>query len=378
MNFSLVLFIYWSQPLFIQKTKLLNIKLTIIFVFSLIFNSSYSQEKRAIIGAYYFDGWTGVYPYHITDVLTRSFPERESKWGWITSTQQKVDRQIIEAYNSGLSFFSFCWYFTGKNSYKTEPLNRALSFYTSSSQKDKLKYCLLVANHGGFTIGPSEWSTVVSEWISNFKSKEYLTIDGEPMLVFFSLEGLVERFGSAEKVKIAFESLKTIAKSKGLKGVCLAVCVTPEKERMDLAKKCGFDVLTGYNYHSSALVKGNKKVPIGNLQISEMHIWNQIADYSDLRYIPVCTINWDPRPWANSSNGYSTAPYYEGFSSSSVTFSIRGCINWLEERTKTQKDEKVAFVYAWNEYGEGAWLTPGRMGFKPLKNVKKEIYRYKK
>ncbi|SEJ16228.1 hypothetical protein SAMN05216327_106412 [Dyadobacter sp. SG02] len=32
--------------------------------------------------------------------------------------------------------------------------------------------------------------------------------------------------------------------------------------------------------------------------------------------------------------------------------------------------ERLALIYAWNENGEGAWLTPGKSGLNPLTGLK--------
>ena len=72
-------------------------------------SKSEKMHKSVRFGAYYFDGWTGIYPWHITPELVKSFPNREPKWGWITSSQEVMNEQISLASKSGLSFFSFCW-----------------------------------------------------------------------------------------------------------------------------------------------------------------------------------------------------------------------------------------------------------------------------
>jgi hypothetical protein len=35
--------------------------------------------------------------------------------------------------------------------------------------------------------------------------------------------------------------------------------------------------------------------------------------------------------------------------------------------------EKIGLLYAWNENGEGAWLTPGKTGLNPSLGVKKAL-----
>jgi len=107
-------------------------------------NLQENQAHEIKLGAYYFDGWTGKYAQHISPKLMNSFSNRKPKWGWITSSQKIVDQQILAASGAGLSFFSFCWYYSGKDKYKGEPLNNALKFFQKSEYTGKMEYCLIL------------------------------------------------------------------------------------------------------------------------------------------------------------------------------------------------------------------------------------------
>lgn len=355
-----------------ERSKKSIILLRIIFSGILLSYQAYSQNKP-LVGAYYFDGWTGKYPYHITESLKDSFPDRKPKWGWVTSTQEIIDEQIKLAADSGISFFSFCWYY-GAGNFKTEALNQALRFYLVSPQKKRLKYCLLIANHVGNEIGPTEWDQVSAEWIEKFKVDTYLKVDGKPLLIFFSINSLIKKFGTIGNVHSALDNLRSAALKAGLAGVSIAVCIGPNKENIQQAESCGFDVLTGYNYHDVGIYKAlNREVPIDTMRVAEQRYWNRFPKLSSLKYIPVSTLNWDPRPWANNSNGYASAPYFVGYSPNSVYKSVKGCIDWVNANPQFTTKEKIALLYAWNENGEGAWLTPGINGVNMLDGLKKAM-----
>lgn len=55
--------------------------LPFLLTFFTFFSSSKSLQNfcRTQLNTYYFDGWTGTYPHHITATLRDSFPEREPK-----------------------------------------------------------------------------------------------------------------------------------------------------------------------------------------------------------------------------------------------------------------------------------------------------------
>ncbi|WP_254412304.1 glycoside hydrolase family 99-like domain-containing protein [Dyadobacter diqingensis] len=349
---------------------------SVFIVISVLLQTNiYAQGNKINFGAYYFDGWTGTFPYHITKSLVDSFPEREPKWGWITSSQKIMDEQILLAADAGLSFFSFCWFYSGREKYKYEVLNNSLRYYQSSKNNDKLKYCIMISNHQGFEIGPEDWGFVSSEWIKYFKNRNYVTVDNKPIIAFFTISTLLQKFGSTSALKNAISNLKTEAQQQGLAGVSVALCVpyNISQEDIQTAESCGFDLLTGYNYHSAGFDK-TTKIPVDTLKVVETKVWDRIAVNSNLRYIPTTTLNWDPRPWASSSNRYAKDPYYIGVSPTTVYNSITNCINWLNINSKNTTIEKIAFVYAWNENGEGAYLTPSKNGVNLLEGVKRALY----
>ncbi|WP_294183555.1 glycoside hydrolase family 99-like domain-containing protein [uncultured Sphingobacterium sp.] len=327
-------------------------------------------------GAYYFDGWSRNSD-HITPLLKSEFSEREPIWGWETSSQGIVDRQIACAANAGLRFFSFCWY--AGNPLYLQSKDNALAYYLSSPEKSKLAFCLLIANHEGHLITPENWEKCTAVWLKLFQDPSYLKADGKPLLIFFSVGSLLRTFGSVQSVKAHFDKMRMEARSIGLEGVTIALCASPDKRAIDLAERVGFDVITQYNNHFISLDEGSEqKVNINKLVEAEPKFWTAIKNQTKLPVIPTITLNWDPRPWTNSFNKYDSKPYYEGFNSRSVYRSVLNCNRWLINNKNNTLKENIALIYAWNENGEGAYLTPTKKeGDKKLKALKRAIARMK-
>ncbi|MCF0048436.1 glycoside hydrolase family 99-like domain-containing protein [Dyadobacter sp. LJ53] len=357
-----------------MKQRGLNICLLLAILISCELGFIHSQNKgdqNILLGAYYFDGWTLNSP-HITPILRKSYREREPKWGWVTSSQNIIDKQILEASNAGLAFFSFCWYTNNEN--QTNVLNNALQLFHKSKYNSRLKFCLLVANHEGSYITPENWEHCTDQWIKEFASKQYLKVDEKPLIIFFSIENLIKMFGSPGAVKLAFDSFRSKALKGGLHGLSIAGCVTTTSTSLSLSEQCGFNLVTGYNYHGSAFHGQKQKIPIDSMQTTEYKVWNFMSQWSRLPYIPVSTLNWDPRPWANERNGYNEAHYFVGYSQKSVYKSVSQIIDWLKNNPKNTPKERIGLLYAWNENGEGAYLTPSRNGDNMLKGVTKALH----
>ncbi|MDQ6481567.1 glycoside hydrolase family 99-like domain-containing protein [Dyadobacter sp. LHD-138] len=334
----------------------------IIFSFLLVFISTVEGQKKNQsfkLGAFYFDGWTGLTT-HLTPKLQNDFPDRKPIWGWKTSTSQIMQKQIDVAASAGISFFDFCWYYQKGGNYENPaPLNNALNLYLKAPNKKKLNFTIMVANHPGFIFKADEWEQLSRYWCSLFKDPSYLLVDDKPIITFFSMQSLIETFGTPEKVNEAFKVFKNIAVKEGLNGVVIAGAVNSSLPIIKQAERCGFDVLTGYNYHGSGLnsIK-NEIVSIDSMRIREQIIWNNITQTSTLPLIPVITLNWDHRPWDKSDTTYS--PRFIGYSGISIKNAVAACKKWSKNNPSKIVNENIAILYAWNEYGEGAWLTPSR------------------
>ena len=313
-----------------------------------------ANSHNILLGAYYFDGWNKG-SNHISGKLKNRYQDREPVWGWVTSTQPIVDAQIKAAADAGIGFFSFDWYF--RNGSDNYPLNHALSLYLSSPERKKLQFCLMVANHNPYFVKPDNWEDVSEIWLKLFKQKGYLKVDGKPLLIFFETSSLVKEFGSAASVREAFARLKKASLKAGMKGVAIAACVYDGGSSISEAEACGFDILTGYNYHSNGLLKGQEVTPIDSMHTAEVSVWNGINRKSDLPYIPCITLNWDPRPWRPDT---VIVPRFAGYSRSSVYKSVRAAQAWINENKQQTPKERMAIMYAWNENGEGGWLTPSK------------------
>jgi hypothetical protein len=317
-------------------------------------------------GAYYFDGWTGKTG-HVTDRLQTEFADREPVWGWLDDTREIMDMQIRIASNSGLSFFSFCWYYgevgSGYGGGADTPLNQALSFFQESALSPFMEFSLLIANHAGFRIGSAEWPAVTEIWIESFRKANYLKVDGKPLLSFFSANELVSAFGSPQAVRAALDELRRKAREKGLPGVTVAAGtqVGPREgwEKLDLWAQAGFDYFTDYNCYYAGDDGASKVRDFDMLVAGHEKLWEEFARRSTLPYIPVITAGWDMRPWEPVDKPAADCSVrFTGRSPEHVTRMMRMAGDWAERNPLKTSRDRIALLYAWNENGEGAYLTP--------------------
>lgn len=315
--------------------------------------------KDIMVGAYYFDGWTKGSP-HLTKKLIGGYLDRKPIWGWETTTETNIAEQIKLASASGIDFFSFCWFHDPKKDsvfLGSDFKNTALGLFLKVNHHNKIGYNLLIANHSPYYFKKETWPKLIEHWIEYFATPSYVKINGKPLITFFSIESLLTTFGGTNGVKEALELLRLKAIENGFSGATVAICVGSDPQRIKQAQACGFDVLTGYNYHSSGLRSfRDKPVHVSEMEKREKLVWDKLIANSNLQVVPTITLNWDRRPW--DKNEVLNTPRFTGFSGQSVRNSIYSCRVWMQGNRERLVDEKLAMIYAWNEYGEGSWLTP--------------------
>lgn len=328
------------------------------------------SERRAMLGAYYFGGWSGE-THHVTDLLRTEFANRKPVWGWDTNSTNMV-QQIDCCADHGIAFWSFCWYYPeGEN--KTTPLNNELNLYLKAPNRERLKFCLLVANHGGYRIGPKDWDACCERWVELFQQPTHLRLEGKPLVIFFSPGELWQAFGSVDGIRKALDLLRATAKEAGLPGVTVAACTRPCRYLGDL-KNAGFDMFTGYNYNLT-WKDGAGSRPFKTLIDGNAEIFDQMAEQTPLPYIPAVMAGWDRRPWEQDKlPPEKLSGWYPGRSPEQVEQFVRLGIRWLDEHPDKTTPQRLLLIYAWNENGEGGYLTPtAKDGTEYLEAVERAI-----
>ncbi len=316
-----------------------------------------SDTLLAQVGVYYFDGWAGKNrhsdtaewaknaPELLTQRLVEEFPDREPIWGWRDDSLSIMEQQINVAADNGIYFFAFDWYWHNrKEDIEKDPKNGCVNLFLNAKNNNRMKFCLLVANHQGFEIkGDEEWKRAADIWLPLLKDKRHLTVDGKPLIIIFLPKG-----GSKE----GFEYLQKIAKDAGLPGVAIAACYEGSREM-------GYTHRTLYNcgpgYH-----KGAKE-----FQYSELAEFNRSMGWGvgspEQPCIPCVTSGWDLRPWEGPKGISKNTPlsyYFIGRTPELFKEMVQEAIEWMQKNPEKTTREKIMLIYAWNEYGEGGYIAP--------------------
>ena len=81
-------------------------------------------------------------------------------------------KQIDCAADYDIEFFAFDWFYPeGVN--KETPLNNALKHFIKAPNQERMKFCVMLTNHGGFSIKPDEWGDCYGRVRILFKQPVY-------------------------------------------------------------------------------------------------------------------------------------------------------------------------------------------------------------
>ena len=346
--------------------SLVSALLCLCFVVGIMSSTSDAKKKKpATIGVYYFDGWAGKSrhadnpdepwaknaPTHLTRRFVEEFGEREPIWGWRDDSMEIMERQIDLAADNGVDFFLFCWYWKNNKgpinieTIEKDPKHTSMNLYMKAKNRKKLKYSLLIANHGGSEIiGNENWGEAVKYWAQYFRDPQYIKVDGKPLLVIF---GTGDDAINNEQIA----HMQEVAKKEGFKdGLAIAGCgATSQIMKKNFTHSTHYNVTSGY------------------ADGPEEHSFQELIDKAKPRWvgsekqpqIPVLNSGWDKRPW-EGPNGLNQREgwYYPDSSPELFKSFLKDAIQWMDDNPTQTTKERLVLIYAWNEIGEGGYLVP--------------------
>ncbi len=303
-----------------------------------------------LVGAYYYPGWHTYTRWTVLD----DFPERHPVLGYYREGDPEVaDWHIKWALEHGISFFIYDWYWSQGNRWLEHALHDG---YFNARYRDRMKFCLLWANHNPKgTSSLEDMEEVTRYWIRHyFQRPEYLRIDGKPVMVIFSPHRFREDMG-VEGTRRALERSREISREAGLPGIYFVACTYPGEGAIRLLEQEGYDALSGYNYPNAG-DGGRTVAPYDDMVRGYSEFWRAIDAAASIPYIPVTEPGWDSRPWHGPGARVRTDKRPDKFRT--MLSNAKEFVDTPGRRLPA--GQKLVFVEAWNEFGEGDYIEPHR------------------
>ena len=221
------------------------------------------QKSAVEISAFYYPGTEQMAEW---DQVAQTLPHIKPLLGWYDEgNPEVVDWQIKWAVEHGIGSFCVDWYWNRG----VQRLDHWVKAFYKARFRKYLKWYIMWANHNEIGAHSTEDQINVTRfWIDNyFRTPEYYTIDGRPVVVVWSMENLDrdfrdeaakngERLASGEGAKRALELSDRIACEAGLPGIHF-IDMYPssiyDESLVDAARSAGYRGQMIYNFRDGAI-----------------------------------------------------------------------------------------------------------------------------
>ncbi len=326
------------------------------------------------IGALYFPGW---YHGHSWSRIWNRCPDRRPLLGWYNeSSPEVIDWQIKWSVENGIQFYLVDWYWNKGNRH----LEHWIQGFQKARYKSYLKWAMMWANHNGpGSHSLEDQASVTKYWIDNyFNTPEYYCIDGKPVVMIWSPEGMDRDVIAIEKkkgnelkkgegVKQLLDLSQEMAKKAGLKGIYFVAMKWPEAStdaaNIQWLADAGFEMTSIYHFmDDGGKAVTRRKFDFDLVVQASKPFWEKRKATDILPFLPNLATGWDDRPWNDHC--------------------------WIAERTPAKFAEicrqfkqfskesgiKRAVLAPVNEWGEGSYAEPCReFGFGMYEAVRENL-----
>lgn len=339
-----------------------------------LFVSVNADAQEYKIGVFYFPGWVkrpGTNWDPPWDQI-KLYPDREPLLGWYPEGEVWVaEKQIQWLYDYGVNFLIFDWYWTKDNK---PGLEHALQAYLKAKNSNLVKYTILWANHSDVPESLDQFTAMVDFWINNyFNKKQFMTIDGKPVVYIFSAEILrdnAKKFGASTNDLLNIS--RNIAIKAGYKGIYFVACTQAIYSLVnEYIPSSGYDAISAYNYHrgySGTYEKGGLSINFAELASGYKQSWEWILENSSLPYFLPVSAGWSKNPWG--SHTPHDASFSDPLSFRKHLVEAKSMLDRYPDKTKN-----TIVICAWNEFGEGSYIEPTKKWKFQYLNAIKDVFR---
>lgn len=318
------------------------------------------QDPTLELGALYFPGWSGRDAY---ERIRPVAPIRKPTLGWYDEgNPEVVDWQIKWTRECGLSFFLVDWYWSRGHI----SLEHWIKAFQKAKYRSQFKWAMMWANHNGPGSHSVEDQTKVTQyWLDNyFNTPEYYTIDGKPVVMIWSPEGMdndlitIERqkgneLKRGEGVKILLDLSRKMAVEAGYKGIYFIAMKWPEASTqasdIQWLADAGFDMTSIYHYmNPGKKTTDPRKFDFDFIVESNLPWLRSRQETGILPFLPNLSTGWDDRPWNNHLViAHRTTEKFRKVCEDTKSF-------------LAETGVKRVCMAPLNEWGEGSYALPNR------------------
>lgn len=328
-------------------------------------------EMKVKLGAYYFPvmiDWGGG-----SRPGLRAIDSMEPLLGYYDERLPEVaDWHIAWARQHGISWFAYDWYWNQGEEFLNEALDEGLM---KSRFFDEMEFCIHWCNQdpSATTFRAYDYSPQTLRELAGtlcdryFGHSNYLTVDGKPVFMIFQPASLINDNGGLEQAKKALNAMEEAVRSRGFKGIYF-VAVNNSPVVPDYAA-AGFDCVAPYSFlYANLLPERTDRIEFDYRRIVRRYVdyfeFNRRQVHAQgLDYIPTAWAGWDDLPRYGEHRRAQSA-----VTVGNTPAAFRAMAQALSDYA--ENDKPFALIEAWNEWGEGTIVEPGKQyGFDYLSGL---------
>ena len=344
------------------------------------------------------EGWS---EWELVKQARPRFPRHDqpklSAWGYEDESDPKVmEKKIKAAADHNVDAFIFDWYYYDDGPF----LNRCLDHgYLHASNRDRVKFALMWANHDWtdihpyrrgtppVTLYPGKVSPESFEKICDhiievyFHQPTYWRVAGKPYFSFYDLSKLVENFGSVKETRAALDRFREKAVASGLPGIHLNAVswgrpILPGEKTPanmpSLVHKLGFDSVTSYVWIHHVHPK-HLQTDYNRIRDLYNRYWDRAVSEFGVPYFPNVSMGWDSSPRAHQSDLFDDSGYpFMNTISGNSPERFKEALQIAHKRLVEQNwGPRILTINSWNEWTEGSYIEPDAInGMKYLEAIR--------
>lgn len=274
---------------------------------------------------------------------------------WFGGNRRLLERPFNEVLESGTPDLPFCLGWANHSWYQ--------KLWDPSGKGDKL---LIEQEYLGIEDYIIHFNTVL---LPAFKDKRYITVDGRPFFIIYSLK-------NKEEIKLIIETWQRLAIENGLAGIHFVAVQRDEtkKEIHDLGFAAMYRLNSYLNVHINQgfLKRALLKLRIKFFKSPRRYDYNEMTKhmYDEQSYeedtIPLIVPRWDHSPRSGNLGIVMTGSTPKRFAQQ-----VHKACDVIR---KKKEEHKILLLLSWNEWGEGNYIEPDlKYGDGYLKALKSEI-----
>jgi hypothetical protein len=353
-------------------------RLTFTFVFTFLFLAQLAAAEESHIGVFYYPGWKDNVISNVSAepwAALKGYPEREPKLGYYDDgSVDVIEQQLSWMANAGISYLILDWYWHPQLGVLK---SHTMEAYFKAPSRKRVKLSIMWANHTAIPRTPDEFEKMVRFWLYYFRTEEYLTIDGKPVVFIFStteLEHRARAFGSNSATLLAIA--QGIAKKDGFPGIFFvggAGANSPIAVHHSKGVVTGYDAFSAYNYHGPArfaYADGHKQSHnFTELDQGYRDHWQWMLSDAKIPYFVPMSSGWDRRPWGGSAD-----PLHDNSIATATEFKAHLAAGRKAIQDFPALTRGFGVICCWNEFGEGSFIEPTRKNGAVLLDTVKNVF----